>query len=120
MRRICLRVIQYLSSVIKNLESIGAVIHLIREDIFQRKNLFNGSLSSKNQDQSLSPFLLVLGSMLINGEVNVEEKCSQAVMTLSGMVTCNTPNLKKSTHALHHHHHKRKHKIPVTIYAGLK
>ena len=29
-------------------------------------------------------------SMLINGEVNIEGKCSPAVLTLSGMVTYNT------------------------------
>ena len=97
------------------IEFIRTVIRLIREDIFKRKNLFNGSLNSKNQDESLSPFLLALVSMLIDEEVNAKGKCSQAVLTLSGMVTYNTQKLKKSTHALSHRHHKRERKTLVTI-----
>ena len=57
-------------------ESIRAVIHPVREDIFKRKNLLNGNLNSKNQGESLSPFLLALMSMLNDGEVNVKGKCS--------------------------------------------
>ena len=102
------------------IEFIRAVIHPIRENIFKRKNLFNGNLNSKNQDRSLSPFLLVLLSMLINGEVNIKEKCSQAVLTLSGMVKYNTQKLKKSTHALNHRHHKRERETPVSMYVRLK
>ena len=101
-------------------ESIRAVIHPIREDIFKWKNLFNGNLDSKNQDESLSPFLLALMSMLIDGEVNIKGKCSQAVLTLSGIVTYNTRKLKKSTHVLNHGHHKRERGKPVTMYVGLK
>ena len=50
-------------------------------------------------------FLLALISMLINDEVNIEGKCSQAVSNLSGMVTHNTRKVKKCTHALNHRHH---------------
>ena len=39
------------------IESIRAFIQPIREGIFKRKNLFNGNLNYKNQDESLSPFL---------------------------------------------------------------
>ena len=49
-----------------------AVIQPIREDILKQKNLFNGNMNYKNQDESLSPFLLALMSMLIDGEVNIE------------------------------------------------
>ena len=82
--------------------------------------MFNGNLNCKNQDESLSPFLLAMISMLINGEVNIEGKCSQAVLTLSGKVTYNTRKLKKSTHALNHRHNKRERGTPVTMYVGLK
>ena len=69
----------------------------------------------KNQEESLSPFILALISMLIDGKVNIYRKCSQAVFTLSGIVTYNTRNLKKSTHALSHCHHKRECQTSVTV-----
>ena len=102
------------------MEPIRAVIQPIREDIFKRKNLFNCNLNSKNQDESLSPFPLALMSMLIDGKVNFEGKCSQAVLTLSAMVTYNTRKLKKSTYALNHRHHKRERETPVTTHVDLK
>ena len=58
--------------------------------------------------------------MFIDGDVNIEGKCSQAVLTLSGMVTYNTQKLKKSIHALNHSHYKRERKTPITMYVGLK
>ena len=82
--------------------------------------MFNGNLNSKNQDESLSPFLFALMNMLTDCEVNIEGKCRQAVLSLSGMVTYNTGKLKKSTHALNHRHHKRERETPVTMYVGLK
>ena len=102
------------------IECIEAVIQPIREDIFKRKNLFNGNLNSENQDKTLSSFLLALMSMLIDGEVNIEGKCSQAVLTLSDMSTYNSRKLKKSNHALNHRHHKTERETPVTMYVGLK
>ena len=102
------------------IKSIRTVIEPIRQDRFKRKNLFNGNLNYKNQDQSLSTFLLALMSVLINGGVNIEGKCSPAVLILSGMVTYNAQNLNKSTHALSHRHHKRERETPVTIYVCLK
>ena len=97
-----------------------AVIQPIRDDIFKEENLFNGDMNYKNQDESLSPFLLALMSMLIDGEVNTEGKCSQAVFILSGIVTYNTRNLKGFFHALNHCHHKRERETPVTMYICLK
>ena len=114
---------QYLSIFLSSkswIESIRAIIQPIRKDIFKRKYLFNGNLNCKNQNKSLSPFLLALKSMLPGGEVNIKIKCSQAVLALSGIVTYNIRKLKKSTHALKHRHHKREHKTPVTMYVGLK
>ena len=98
------------------IESIEAVIQPIREDIFKQKNLFNGNLNNENQAKTLSPFLLALMSMLIDGEVNIEGKCSQAVLILSDMSTYNTRKLKKSNHALNHRHHKKERETPVTRY----
>ena len=81
--------------------------------------MFNGNLNSENQGKTLSPFLLAL-SILIDSEVNIEEKCSQAVLTLSDMSTYNTRKLKKSNHTLNHRHHKTERETPVTMYVGLK
>ena len=58
--------------------------------------------------------------MLINDEVNIEGKCSQAVSNLSGMVTHNTRKVKKCTHALNQRHHKRVRETPVTMYVDLE
>ena len=58
--------------------------------------------------------------MLINGEVNVEEKFAQAVLTLSGMVTYTTRKLKEPPHTLNHRHYEMEYKTPVTVYVGLK
>ena len=102
------------------IESIRAVVQPIRGDIFQRKNSFDGTLNSKSQDEYISPFLLALMSMLIDGEVNMEGRCSQAVLTLSGMVTYNARKLKKSTRSLNRRHHKKERETSVTMYVGLK
>ena len=80
--------------------------------------MFNGNLNSENQGKTLSPFLLAL-SILIDGEVNIEEKCSQAVLTLSDMSTYNTRKLKKSNHTLNHRHHKTERETPVTMYVDI-
>ena len=71
------------------MESIRSVIQPIWDDVFKHKNTFTGSLKDKNQDEYISPFLLALTSMLIDGEVNVEGKCSQAALTVAGLVTFN-------------------------------
>ena len=100
------------------IESIRTVIRPIREDMFQRKNSFNGELN-KTQDQSISPYLLALMSMLIDGVANVEGKCSQAVLTLSGLVTFNARKVRTPSN-LNHRHHKKERETPVSIYLGLK
>ena len=41
----------------------------------------------KNQDKYTSPFLLSLTSILVDGEVNIEEKCSEAALTAAGLIT---------------------------------
>ena len=41
----------------------------------------------RSQDEYMSPFLLASMRMLIDGEVNVKERCSQSVVTISGLVT---------------------------------
>ena len=43
----------------------------------------------KKQDENISPFLLSLTSMLVDGELNTEGKCSQAALTVAGLITYN-------------------------------
>ena len=57
------------------IETIRRVVQPIFADIFKSKNVFNGSLTHKQQDEYISPFLLSLISMLIDGEINTEETC---------------------------------------------
>ena len=105
------------------IETIRSVVQPIRDDIFKHKNSFNGSLVEKSQDEYLSPFLLMLISMLIDGEVNNEGNCSQAALTVSGLVTFNARKLKrksKKESTLEHRHHKKERETSTSIYVSLK
>ena len=42
-------------------------------------------LKDKSQDDYISTFAIALMSMLIDSEVNVGERCSQAVLKISGL-----------------------------------
>ena len=43
----------------------------------------------RNQDEYISPFLLLLTSMLVDGEINIERKCSQTALTVARLITYN-------------------------------
>ena len=97
------------------------MIQPIKEDKFQKKNCFNGMLNDKSHDEYMSSFLPALMSMLINNEVNVEGKCSQAVLKIFALVTYNTRKLRKpSSHCLNHRHHNKERETSVTIYVVFK
>ena len=103
------------------IESIRSIVQPIREDIFKQSNSFSGNLMDKNQDEYISPFLLALTSMLIDGEVNVEGKCSQAALTTAELVTFNVRKLKSARKgSLTARHHKKERESPVPLYIGLK
>ena len=65
------------------IQSIRTIVQPIRHDIFKHKS----SLMDKKQDKDISPFLLSLTSMLVDGEINTEGKCSQAALTVAGLIT---------------------------------
>ena len=65
------------------IQSIRTIVQPIRHDIFKHKS----SLMDKKQDKDISPFLLSLTSMLVDGEINTEGKCSQAALTVTGLIT---------------------------------
>ena len=65
------------------IQSIRTIVQPIRHDIFKHKS----SLMDKKQDKDISPFLLSLTSMLVDGEINTEGKCSQATLTVAGLIT---------------------------------
>ena len=104
------------------LVSIQSVIQAIREDIFKRKNTFSGSLSNEHQDEHMSPLLLATISLLIDGEMKTKNRsCSQAAMTVSGLITFNIHKLQKSPNSnIIHRRHNKKQETPVSIYVGLK
>ena len=64
---------------------IRTVVQPIRDDIFKHKNFFDVILMDKNQSEFIFPFLLSLTSILVDGKVNIEGKCSQAALTLFRM-----------------------------------
>ena len=65
------------------IQSIRTIVQPIRHDIFKHKS----SLMDKKQDKDISPFLLSLTSMLVDGEINTKGKCSQAALTVTGLIT---------------------------------
>ena len=69
------------------IQSIRTIVQPIRHDIFKHKNSFDGNLMDKKQDKDISPFLLSLTSMLVDGEINTKGKCSQAALTVAGLIT---------------------------------
>ena len=57
------------------IQSIRTIVQPIRDDdIFKHKNSFDGNLRDKNQGKYVFPFLLSLKNMLVDGEINIEEK----------------------------------------------
>ena len=69
------------------IQSIRTIVQPIRHDIFKHKNSIDGNLMDEKQDKNISPFLLSLTSMLVDGEINTEGKCSQATLTVAGLIT---------------------------------
>ena len=57
------------------IQSIRTIVQPIRHDIFKHKNSFDGNLMDNKQDKVISPFLLSLTNMLVDGEINIEGKC---------------------------------------------
>ena len=59
--------------------------------------------------------------MLIDGEINTEETCSQAALTVAGLVTFNARTItKKRTRSYSHRHHIKDRETSSNIYVGLK
>ena len=69
------------------IQFLRAIIQPLRNDIFARKISFWGSLINKKQDETISPFLLTLTSMLIDGQVDLQQHCSQAALTTAELIS---------------------------------
>ena len=110
----------FLKASRSSIQSIRTIVQPIRHDIFKLKNSFDGNLMDKKQDEVISPFLLSLASMLVDGEINTEGKCIQAALTVAGLITYNVRTIKRlrSTNLDSRHHDKEKKSI--NIYLGLK
>ena len=75
----------------------------------------------KKQDEDISPFLLSLASMLVDGEINTEGKCSQAALTVAGLITYNFRTIKTPRITnLDNRHHDKEEETSINIYVGLK
>ena len=71
------------------IQSIRTIVQPVEDDIFKQESSFNGNLMDKNQDKYISPFCLSLTTMLVDGEINIEGKCSQAALTVVGLIIYN-------------------------------
>ena len=102
-------------------QSLRTIVQPIRHDIFKHKNSFDGNLMDNKQDKVISPFLLSLTNMLVDGEINIEGKCSQTALTVGRLITYNIRTIKRPgiTNVDNHHHDKEK-ETSIHIYVGLK
>ena len=99
------------------IQSIRTIVQPIRHDIFKHKS----SLMDKKQDKDISPFLLSLTSMLVDGEINTEGKCSQAALTAAGLITYNIRTIQRPRITnLDNRHHDNEKKTSINIFIGLK
>ena len=74
-----------------------------------------------NQDEYISPFLISLTIILGDGEINIEGKCSQAALTVAGLIAYNIRTVKRPRIInLDNRHHVKEKKTSVNIYVGLK
>ena len=59
--------------------------------------------------------------MLIDGEINIQGKYSQAALTVAGSITCNIRTIKTSQITnLDNHHHDKEKETSINIYVRLK
>ena len=93
--------------------SLRTMVQPIRHDIFKHKNSFDGNLMDNKQHKVISPFLLSLTSMLVDGEINIEGKCSQTALTVAGLITYNIRTIQRPgiTNVDNYHHDKEKKNI---------
>ena len=55
--------------------------------------------------------------MLIDGEINIQGKYSQAALTVAGSITCNIRTIKTSQITnLDNHHHDKEKETSINIY----
>ena len=102
------------------IQSIRTIVQPIRHDIFKHKNSFDGNLMDKKQDKDISPFLLSLTSMLVDGEINTEGKCSQAALTVAGLISYKIRTIKRPRITnLDNRHHEKEKETSINVYGGL-
>ena len=98
------------------IQSIRTIVQPIRHDIFKHKS----SLMDKKQDKDISPFLLSLTSMLVDGEINTEGKCSQAALTVAGLISYKIRTIKRPRITkLDNRHHEKEKETSINVYGGL-
>ena len=105
------------------IKKVRSIVQPIRDHMFELKGGFEGSLIKQDQERSVSPFLLTLISMTIDGEVGLKNKCSYATLTAAELITFHARKVQKSKtnfSSVARRTHKNDRETPVTIYIGLK
>ena len=103
------------------IQSIRTTVQSIRHDIFKHKTSFDGILIDKKKDEDISPFLLLLTSMLVDCEINTEGKCSQAALTVARLITYNIRTIKRPRMTnLDNCHHDKEKETSINTYVELK
>ena len=98
----------------------GATI--IRRDILQVKNSFNGTFPQECEKDYIPASLKTLISMIVKGpNVNADPAESQAFLTMAQLLVFNSiSRYRNSPHSTGSTHHIRSRECPLPIYAALK
>jgi len=97
---------------------------IIRNEIFSITCAFNGTFSSTSQRDAVSPSLLTLVSMLLEGTGTLDSNDSQAALSISQLITFNAVKRKRKIVASNsgqgsYVRHPLTQETPLPIYLGL-
>ena len=99
---------------------------IVRREILQVKNTFNGTFASDSQTSAIPASLKTLVDMIMRGATIKRDSAeSQACLMVAQLLVSNTisrfqDNSGNANDAIHHTHHVRNRECPLPIYATLK
>ena len=105
---------------------IAKAAMIVRREILQVKNTFNGTFATNSQTSAVPATLKTLLDVIMRGPtVKRDSAESQACLTVAQLLVFNTISRFRdksgnATDTIHHTHHVRNRECPLPIYAALK
>lgn len=94
---------------------------IVRRDMLQLKNKFDGSFDSKCQEESVPSSLMTLVSMVLNGPNIIEQSrlsaIPQSVLTISQLLMYNS-SIRRRGNSVSTPKHSRERETPLPIFLG--